>query len=206
MRLESGEADIEFELTAGERCLDFANTVTGPDRRRDLLPDYDALVAWSQRAGLVAPREAGLLRRGGARAPRTACAVLVRARRLRELVFRVFASVAVRRQVAPEDLDELAAFVAAASRHRRLTGAVDHFEWRWTRDAPALDRMLWPIAQSAADLLTSEHVSSVRECAAPTCAWLFLDQSRNQTRRWCDMKVCGNRAKVRRFHQRAREH
>ncbi|MPZ19258.1 MAG: hypothetical protein GEV06_15295 [Luteitalea sp.] len=202
----AAKADIEFELTAGELCLDFANTLTGPDHRRDLLKDYGALVAWSRQTSLVSPREALLLLREGAKAPRTARSVLARARRLRDVIFRAFSAVAARRQVAPGDLDELNTFIADALRHRRLTAAGDHFEWQWTRDEPtALGRMLWPIAQSAVDLLTSERVSSVRECAAPTCAWLFLDQSHNKTRRWCDMKVCGNRAKARRFHQKARE-
>lgn len=207
MGLDAGaKVDIEFELTAGELCLDFANTLTGPDHRRDLLPDYDALVAWCQQASLVAPREALLLRRASVQAPRAARAVLARARRLREVIFGVFAAVAARRHVTPEDVDELNTFAVEAVRHRRLVPAGEHFEWQWTRDEPAaLGRLLWPIAQSAVDLLTCERVFSVRECASPTCAWLFLDQSRNQTRRWCDMKVCGNRAKVRRFHQRARE-
>jgi predicted RNA-binding Zn ribbon-like protein len=62
--------------------------------------------------------------------------------------------------------------------------------------------MLWPIASSAADLLTSERLKKVRLCEAKTCTWLFLDESRNHSRRWCDMKVCGNREKARRHYQR----
>lgn len=199
-------ADIEFELTAGELCLDFANTLTGPDHRRDLLKDYGALVAWSRQTSLVSPREAVLLLRESAQAPRAGRAVLARARLLRGVIHRVFSAVAAGRRVAPEDLQSLDAFAADALQHRRLTAAGDRFEWQWAwneRSAPG--RMLWPVAQSAVDLLTSARVRSVRECAAQTCAWLFLDQSRNRTRRWCDMKVCGNREKVRRFHQRVRQ-
>jgi predicted RNA-binding Zn ribbon-like protein len=62
--------------------------------------------------------------------------------------------------------------------------------------------MLWPVAQSVEDLLTSAELIAVRECAAPDCGRLFVDTSRNRTRRWCDMRSCGNRAKVRRFYSR----
>lgn len=65
-----------------------------------------------------------------------------------------------------------------------------------------LERILWPIAQSAAELLTSSELGTVRLCEAPDCAWLFLDQSCNRSRRWSDMKVCGNRQKARRHYQR----
>ena len=74
------------------------------------------------------------------------------------------------------------------------------FIWPGTDD---LARPLWPLALSAGDLLTSADRERVKECAADNCSWLFLDMSRNRSRRWCDMAVCGNRAKARRF--RARE-
>ena len=74
-------------------------------------------------------------------------------------------------------------------------------DWEWKSQNP-VDSILWPIAQSAADLLTSPDLAAVRMCEAPDCAWLFLDQSRNRSRRWCDMKVCGNRQKARRHYQR----
>jgi predicted RNA-binding Zn ribbon-like protein len=64
--------------------------------------------------------------------------------------------------------------------------------------------MLWPVVRSAADLLTSERVVRVRECAAEDCAWLFVDTSRGPRRKWCDMSTCGNRAKARRYYARHR--
>ena len=67
-----------------------------------------------------------------------------------------------------------------------------------------LDTVLWPIAKSAADLLTSDRLACVRECAAQNCGWLFMDNSPNQRRRWCNMKICGNRAKARRHYERNR--
>ena len=75
--------------------------------------------------------------------------------------------------------------------------------WTWV-ETPALDRMLWPVARSAADLLTSEKRERVRACAGENCSWLFMDTSRNRSRQWCDMQSCGNRAKAKRYYQRRR--
>jgi predicted RNA-binding Zn ribbon-like protein len=77
------------------------------------------------------------------------------------------------------------------------------FSWELRASQGDLDQMLWPVARSALDLLVSTELDTVRECAADDCAWLFLDESRNGSRRWCDMKVCGNRSKIRRFRKRA---
>jgi hypothetical protein len=58
------------------------------------------------------------------------------------------------------------------------------------------------IVRSAVELLTSEDRSRLRVCAGEDCDWLFVDGSRNRSRRWCDMSTCGNRAKARRYHER----
>jgi predicted RNA-binding Zn ribbon-like protein len=78
------------------------------------------------------------------------------------------------------------------------------FAWGWASEPPDLRAPLWPVARSAADLLTSSDLAALRLCAADTCAWLFLDTSRNGSRRWCSMRTCGNRAKARRHHARVR--
>jgi predicted RNA-binding Zn ribbon-like protein len=78
------------------------------------------------------------------------------------------------------------------------------FTWGWDKQSDALDRMLWPVARSAADLLTSDHLNRVHQCGGKDCTWLFVDTSRNHSRQWCDMGDCGNRAKARRFYQRTR--
>jgi predicted RNA-binding Zn ribbon-like protein len=65
--------------------------------------------------------------------------------------------------------------------------------------------MLWPIVGSAAELLASDNLPLVRACSSKTCQWFFLDTSKNHRRRWCSMKLCGNRAKVRKFYARQRE-
>ena len=83
-------------------------------------------------------------------------------------------------------------------------GWSDRFTWTWLDEPLSLDTPLWPVARSAAELLTSSELSALRLCASDRCAWLFLDTSRNGSRRWCSMRTCGNRAKARRHHARVR--
>ena len=77
----------------------------------------------------------------------------------------------------------------------------ERFAWDWTPEN-ALDRVLWPVVRDAAELLSGEDLDRVGRCADANCGWLFLDTSRNHSRRWCSMKDCGNRAKARRHYQR----
>jgi predicted RNA-binding Zn ribbon-like protein len=72
------------------------------------------------------------------------------------------------------------------------------FTWDWT-DGNTLDAPLWAVARDAGNLLTSESLQRLRECDGDVCGWLFLDLTKNGSRRWCDMRGCGNRAKVRRY-------
>jgi predicted RNA-binding Zn ribbon-like protein len=118
-------------------------------------------------------------------------------------VYAIF-SARARGEAAAQPLAVLTEELRAALSHVDLDTTADRYRWAWRHDRDAvLQRPLWAVAKSAADLLTSGRALAVRQCAAETCWWLFLDTSRNQSRRWCDMKVCGNREKVRRFYERA---
>jgi predicted RNA-binding Zn ribbon-like protein len=193
-----------FELTGGRLCLDLANTIEGRERPqpKELLESYDDLLSWSEQAGVLAPGEVRRLRRLAARNPRQARSVLERARRVREAIYGIFSAVAAGRAPSAPALDALNDALPEALRRLRVVHSGAKYGWGWDGGEEALDRMLWPVVRSAADLLTSEERERVRECAAETCAWLFLDESRNRSRRWCDMSVCGNRDKARRHYRR----
>jgi predicted RNA-binding Zn ribbon-like protein len=125
---------------------------------------------------------------------------------LRETLYRAFSAIAQEKTPAAGDLQQINEAALQALQHRCLT-RVDkgyRWEWRWDEGSP-LERVLWPVAQSAAELLTSDKLYTVRLCEASDCEWLFLDNSRNRSRRWCDMTSCGNRQKARRHYQRVRE-
>lgn len=194
-----------FELSGGRLALDFANTVDNRPsaRRRELLEAYPDLVAWGAQAGLVEPPQARAMLRAAARRPHEAAAVLRRAREFREALYRVAAALAEGDAPPPAALRRVEAAVREAAAHARLQGGRARVRWAWDPD-PALDRALWPVARDAGELLTSAALSRVRECAAEDCGWLFLDESRNASRIWCNMQVCGNRAKARRHYARTR--
>ena len=193
-----------FDLTGGLLCLDFANTV---DDRTDahpheLLNSYNDLVSWSQQAHVLTEQKSQLLLEEAARCPVEASIVLERAIAIREAIFRIFKSVAGDISPEEDDLVSLSVAVADAQTHARIVPKAGGFSWVWIGDENNLDRMLWQVVRSAADLLTSDELDDVRVCASDTCNWLFLDTSKNHSRRWCDMKSCGNRAKARRFYGR----
>jgi predicted RNA-binding Zn ribbon-like protein len=194
-----------YELSGGELCLDFANTVDSrpTEEPRELLSDYSNLVQWSAQAGAITPRAAKRLDREADRQRGLATAVLRRARTLREAIFRVFSAVAFGTTPPNAALDVLNRHLPAVLKHLRVMRDGADYRWEWERE-DALDHMLWPVLRSAAELLTSDRLDRVRVCSADDCDWLFLDQSKNRTRRWCDMTVCGNRNKVRQFRRAQR--
>lgn len=196
-----------LNLEEGWLCLDFANTLDwhASDHPEERLNSYSDLVAWSERAGLLTAPEAQRLLRRAEGHPADATGVLKSAIALREVIYRIFSAVAHGRAPEAVDLVSLNAALPEALCRSRIVRLEDKFTWDWADVEDALDCMLWPVAWSAADLLTSEDVHRVGECADDRgCGWLFLDLSRNHSRRWCDMKDCGNRAKARRHYERKR--
>ncbi len=196
-----------IKLIGGALCLDFANTVEwhAGDQPQEMLTSYQDLVAWGRHAGVLSGPTAGLLLREGRRHPKEAEEVLREAVALREALYRVFVALAGRNTPAVEDLRLLNEAVSRALLQLRIVPTPGGFEWDWRHEGAALDRVLWPIARSAADLLTGTDLSRLRQCADDRgCGWLFLDRSRNRSRRWCDMSACGNRAKARQHYRRQR--
>jgi predicted RNA-binding Zn ribbon-like protein len=197
----------ELALLGGALCLDFANTAgwRGQPGSVGVLRDYEDLIAWTQHVGALSARQGrGLLRRA-ATEPARASAVHEQAIALREAQYRVFSSRAAGRVAESADLARINAAVADAYRHLRLAPSGDGFGWEWHEAGGFLELPLWKVARSAADLLVSSELERVRECAGEKCDWLFLDASRNQSRRWCDMAACGNRAKAQRSYARRRD-
>jgi predicted RNA-binding Zn ribbon-like protein len=215
-----------WKLIGGRLCLDFVNTVGGrvSDRQhygpvsagkrrgrdyadavvRDKLPRYSDLLSWAESAGALTHREWLRLGRWAAGDPQAAASVLERAIQLRAALYRIFKSAI--ENWAPESagMQILQRELSIGRAHERLAYVAGAFVWTWDDPAGSLDRVLWPVARSAAELLASDSLAMIRQCAGDECGWMFLDSSRNHNRQWCDMKDCGNRAKVKKFRQRRR--
>jgi predicted RNA-binding Zn ribbon-like protein len=175
-----------------------------PKRRAEHLGSYADLVAFAMQSRLIPPKLAASLRARASRDPAEGQRAFRQSIVLREVLYRAFSAIAAGKYARPEDVQQINDFALEAVKHRKLARTNGSYCWEWQSDGNApLDRILWPIAESAADFLTSKDRAAVRECGAPDCEWLFLDHSRNGSRRWCDMKSCGNRQKARRHYQRA---
>jgi len=205
-----------MKFIGGRLCLDFVNTVGGRVSKntkkgardcadmvvREKIASYDDLMTWAQLAGVLTQTEARGLARRAATERKRAAAVLARVAALREALYRVFKSVVKGWPSGAADVQVLRRELGNSRGHERLTPSAGTFVWNWEEQPGALDRVLWPVAKSAAELLTSSDLARVRQCGGDECGWMFLDTSRNRSRQWCDMKDCGNRSKVRRFRQR----
>ena len=196
-----------FELTGGRLCLDLANTrdERGTDHPRELLPRYEDLLNWGVQARAIRPADAAALRGHAVSRQIAASEALRRATEVREAIFRLFSALADGLEAPPDALTVLNRSLSEALGKRCLGRHGRRLVWEWRQAArPELDQVLWPVILSAADLLTSSDLDRVRRCAGTGCAWLFIDTSKNRTRRWCDMSVCGNRAKAKRHYAKVK--
>ncbi len=204
---EQHEHIEDLKTVGGPPCLDFANTVSRRDTEtpNERLFSYTHLVEWAEHVALIAGEEGARLSAAGDAQPAEAEAVFTRAIALREALFRIFARNAGGETPDAADLAILNKEIAGCYAFLRLVTSGPGFVWRWEYDAARLDRILWPVVDSAAELLTSGDLDRVRVCAGEHCGWLFVDRSKNRSRRWCDMQECGNVAKVRRYRRRHKE-
>lgn len=189
-----------LELVGGALCLDFANTVNvRPAPEHDYLLGYSDLVGWAQKVGILSPSLAGQLQKQAKKNASEAESVLHEARGMRELLYRLFSHIADGSEPDDGDKQVLMRAYGEAVSNGQLTKEDQHYKTAWNVGR-SLDAILWPIVHSAGELLLSEELRQVKEC--PSCGWLFLDTSKNQSRRWCSMSTCGARDKMRRYHKR----
>ncbi len=204
--LDPGSYDGTYEADAGHLSLDFTNTLglrTAADPH-EWLHNYANLVAWGEMVGAISEETGQLLLHEMARDPAREQEVLAQAIAFREAIFRIFSASAAGFSPETNDVNSLNAALSDALIHLQIIRNNDGYDWDWHDDATALNPMLWPVVRSAADLLTAPELSRVGECPGEECGWLFLDMSRNHSRKWCNMGDCGNREKARRHYQRVR--
>jgi predicted RNA-binding Zn ribbon-like protein len=170
-----------------------------------LLKSYLDLARFGEDAGILTDSQMDRLLAKSMQYPEKSQDTLAHAIRMREAMYEVFWALVRKKPVPQGALMVLNGYVQAAAQHMNLAPGSGHFEWQFDSSPSDFDAPLWPIARSAAELLASDQLQFVRACASKTCEWLFLDESKNHRRRWCDMTKCGNRAKVRSFYTRQKK-
>jgi predicted RNA-binding Zn ribbon-like protein len=195
-----------LKLLGGELCLDFTNTAGWHDSHapHEWLNRYSDLILWSQHVGILTDEEAQKLIHKASKRGSEAKRVLEKAIELREAIYRIFSSLIAKREPKEEDVSILNSFLSDAMGESRIIRTKEGFSWGFAMGKDPFGWVLHPIVRSTAELLASDRLERVKKCCGRYCGWLFLDMSRNRSRRWCDMKDCGNRAKAKRHYHRKR--
>jgi predicted RNA-binding Zn ribbon-like protein len=200
-----GKRDINnYSPIAGNLALDFANTLGGNryGETREYLKSYSDLILWGKKVGILSEQNAKRYLQRATEMPGSATECLERGKILRESIYRVTSAATHKKKPSQEDLFLISREAITSLGRAKIVSDKNGFSWQWPESDINLESILWHISRAAADLLTSSNFAKVRECASDTCTWLFLDTSKNHTRRWCVMKDCGNRNKVRRYRQK----
>jgi predicted RNA-binding Zn ribbon-like protein len=198
------EPGYAWDFCGSHLAIDFTNTVGSrggtPEEHFNV---YEDVLSWAEARGVIGRVDAQRLRHDAARRPAAARAALASVVAVREALYRVIAAAASGRRASVSDLAQINAHVDAAfsGAHLRTDRGRLELTFGHASGAPLVDAILTPVMRTATDLLTTDAIARVRLCADASCAWLFMDTTRNRTRRWCDMKACGNRSKVRRFRE-----
>jgi predicted RNA-binding Zn ribbon-like protein len=194
---------LPAESVDADRVLAFVNTLSGrpTDSPSERLVSYDALVDWGREQHLVSAAAADRLSAAARRHPQQAASVLARAKEFREALNALALAIEHDRQPSPAVLATIGDCLAAAYAHGRLVPHEGGLQWIASAEDD-LDRILWEIGRATGRLVVSPRLGRIRSCAASDCGWWFVDDTKNHSRRWCDMKICGNREKIKRFRAR----
>jgi predicted RNA-binding Zn ribbon-like protein len=211
MTQPASSADIPFQFIAGDPALDLVNTVDwtsrGPENER--LTGFDRVIEWAEGAGVVSAKSAASLRHKAAAKPREAEAAYKTTLRARDVLQRVFGSIAAGKP-AGDALDDFNRLLGQAVQHLRLVPATGgratgrKLKLGWDELDTRLGAVVWPVLWAAASLIASDDASQIRVCSGVDCGWMYVDRSRNGLRRWCQMETCGTREKSRRRYARVR--
>ena len=193
-------------LVGGALALDFANTESGrgTDSHQNHLRAAENVVAWVEHASLLSGGEVERLRAAVSASPKRGEDLLASALALRSAI--QDAGSAIAGGVAPPAaaLESLSILHARFLTRATLAPAEGRCQWAWSIEAFPVEAALGPIALSAVRLFTEGDFSRVKRCDGHACGWLFCDTTKNNRRRWCEMEVCGNRAKQQRLAARRR--
>lgn len=191
----------------GALCLDFCNTGQGA---RDLgggewLAGFAGLLDWMAASAVLGAEQARRFRNAARQSPEAANSLWLRALELREALHRIFEARVRDEPPARADLARLESEYAQGTAFARLVWEHGHGRWELDPAVTELSAMLQPLVRSAVELITSEALGRLRRCGNPKCSWLFVDATRNRSRRWCEMASCGNVLKMRRHRERTRK-
>jgi predicted RNA-binding Zn ribbon-like protein len=193
-------------LVADDLALDFANTESGRGfpSHQNHFREAANVVDWLRHAKALPAEEADWLKKRVSERADLAADLLAQAVELRVAIQSIGAALGRRLKPPEAALASLSALHGRFVAKAELAPGVPACRWRWSVRAAPVEAALGPIALAAVKLFTEGDFHRIRECGGHACGWLFYDSSKNNRRRWCEMEVCGNRAKQRRLAARRR--
>jgi len=200
----TGASSGRFPMIGTHRCLDFVNTeIVEQGRRVELLGDFADLVGWLEETEVLGKTQAKqLLQHWG----QTAAGVraLSEARAFRRLLREMVEGIVAGEQPSARVLHKINVLLRCRTGELSLVRTRHGIERRLSFAPREPIHLLVPVADSASELLCHGDLALIRKCQNPRCILYFYDTTKNHTRRWCSMSVCGNRMKVAAHHQRRR--
>jgi predicted RNA-binding Zn ribbon-like protein len=190
---------ITLRLDGGVLCLDFINTVDNRMKTPtlDYLSGFKDLLQWYGHTRALSPKIIHTLERLAKDYPQKAALVFEKSMLLRELLHRLFTAMMAGKQPAAGDLIQFNSYIGEAYANIEIAWSAGAGKLQF--NAPALEQVYWWLVKSAVDAFTAIKPTQIKEC--PACGWVFLDKSRNGSRKWCSMSTCGDVDKVTRNYQ-----
>uniref|UniRef100_A0A7V2ZKM0 Zinc finger CGNR domain-containing protein n=1 Tax=Ignavibacterium album TaxID=591197 RepID=A0A7V2ZKM0_9BACT len=200
----------KWKFVGGNIAIDFVNSIGGRNEngidnytiRDEKFNSYEDIVDWAKEIGIISTTVSKKLITSASENSKEANKIFERAILLREALYRIFRHWIEEKKPSAEDMEILNKECSIARENQELIFSSNKFIWDFKFEDHNLNIILWKVALSAAELLTSERLSRLKRCPGEDCGWLFIDMSKNQSRQWCDMKDCGNFEKVRRFREK----
>ncbi len=189
----------KYAFIGNNLSLDFVNTVgnISSENPAEKLNSISDLIEWSKQGKLISDKEAINMLNECEKRNAESERIFQRVLRLRKSVYDIFGSVIDKEEISDKDLTIFNSELSLAMSKAEIFRHEGELIWGWTNIN--LERILFSITRSAAQLLTSSDLEKLKCCSGQSCGWLFYDTSKNNRRQWCDMRDCGNLAKAKRF-------
>jgi predicted RNA-binding Zn ribbon-like protein len=194
---------IPRDIVGGNSALDLVNTVSGWNHDpEDWVPDIASFLVWTQMSRLLDRREKNEAVRRGEASPVAAERVLASMKELRFALRGIIDSLEHCKPAKPGDLSVINEWARRLALSGQVVVRRSKIDFALNQDISALELPALRVTAAALALLKNPPAARIKTCPGQNCGWKFVDQSKNRSRRWCDMSVCGNLAKARKYRAR----
>ena len=205
MAIETGHVWGPLDFIGGLSCLNFTNTAGGHTKIREVerIPTYSDVISWALYAELLSPLEARAISALMKAKPKDALNRVRELQAFREALHRLVTAVAHKEQPQRADFTRVRSTISKSLATAEMKPGDAEFVWSADAGTLGLSTVIARVALSAHHMLTREKPSQLRQCEI--CTWLFIDRTKNQTRRFCRQDACGAKSRADRFYGKKRK-